>query len=275
MTVTFIFDVATHEPYVVDNQLVASSDYVTGMLRDLDVNNINIPVYSMYTDTFVIYIDFVAFLQYLRQEYIRSVIVYELPTYESNMSISTLIRSLQFVHPDIVTTIRIKDAEVLSRCFDMESWLIDEIFFEYLMLEAYKIWEEFQPYIRRVPDIRLFYLYVPFPLVPHNYTDRVSFRKEWATINKDRKVSLLFHDKTEHYSYKISFHINGKLDNLIVTKIVTGIAVYTYTYSWDSFDDSQTKNLASYECIQQGISHNESSTLRLRVLEKAARMRVA
>lgn len=92
----------------------------------------------------------------------------------------------------------IKHMEDLLLGFEVEAFFADNIFFVYLMKQAYKMWQLFLPTILSLPDERAVYLYTPYEFVPANYMGKDSFFNEWLSINADR--SVLLNDDNYYYT---------------------------------------------------------------------------
>jgi len=78
----------------------------------------------------------------------------------------------------------ITDVDTLIRCFHLESYFIDEWFLDYLMVQAYGMWDEVQLRTKELPNDELFYLHVPFPLIPSYLIRQASFCRDWVKVQE-------------------------------------------------------------------------------------------
>lgn len=110
--------------------------------------------------------------------------------------------------------------DILLNCFYLESYFIDESFLTCIMEKVYNVWQDFIPHISQVPDIRLFYLYVPFPLIPEEFADRVEFRRDWAKNNICKSRTIEFHNSSVQYKSSVIFYSdNNQMKELEVSQI--------------------------------------------------------
>jgi len=145
-----------------------------------------------------------------------------------------------FLHNNNVSIANVK---ILLQCFYLESFMVDNMFFIYLMSQAYKIWDEFYPCVNNTPNDRLVYLYCPYEFIPSKYMDDPHFYKEWLQINKNKIVTLvrksfdvvtsLTSNYNEEYYTDVKYHNNGQMMSfdvyhLVDDKIVGGKLLKTW-----------------------------------------------
>jgi len=244
MTVTYISD--SNEAEVANWQAV-SSKTAKDLMTDLRVTDVSVKIPHRYADIFGIYLNFL---------YTKTPEVVDYQENGSNWAVqyrkgqekkleriagwNNILRSLN------VTNI----PELLLRCFGMETFLADDEFYTWLMERVYDIWDEFQPYIKQLDDVRFFYLHVPFPLIPDYYRNKPGFRQEWLTVDQSRKgniVKVRTQGREYRYSNTIILYSNtGNLNKLSVMvtdeSLVGREETRFYTWQWHENGD-----LKSYE----------------------------
>lgn len=86
---------------------------------------------------------------------------------------------INFLH-DKPTTIT--DPVKLQLCFNMSNYFLDNKYFQYLVLQAYSIWDEFLPYIHDLPSEVQYNIYLdtPYEYLSHWFLNIIIFIKQWS-----------------------------------------------------------------------------------------------
>ena len=111
----------------------------------------------------------------------------------------------------------IDNVNKLFNCFNMETFFANDTFFNYLMQQAYTMWNDFYPCINCLPDVRMVYLHTPYELVPEMYMNTPSFFQEWIQINQNTKIAI----NGYVYSNNITYYDDGL--NLKTMELITAI----------------------------------------------------
>jgi len=165
MTVTFVL--SNGETPQVPNSLVSTSNLITSLMADANLDDVEIDVPDVYTYVFHYYINV------LNNKH-------------------TIINDDNNVDEDDETNKLTVDK--LLVCFNMESFFADDMFFDYLLRWAYRIWDSFYSHINVLPSEHLIYLHTPYEFVPTKYMNRPQYFKQWLQINQDIKVKLNTND---------------------------------------------------------------------------------
>jgi len=180
MTVTLIVD---QEIIELDNVTFRTSKAIVGALADTGKTDVEIKVLPEYWPVIGIYLNFIGGVSYDDKD--------------------------QLVYPDNLPVI--DDAKTLSVCFYMESFFDDQVFFGYLMKQAYAMWSKFLPLIDGCPHDRQIYLYSPYEFVPVQYRESPIFFEEWLTINANKEI-VLEGDVT--YYNQVWYHKNKQVEKV-------------------------------------------------------------
>lgn len=135
---------------------------------------------------------------------------------------------------------------ILCRCFELESYFVDDSFFDFLMKQVYEIWDSFQPYTTELPDSRLFYLYVPWQLIPEKFAINPNFCRDWVSHNNDIDIIIKSRDDYTCYTTKAAYTTNEAGANATITvtrsaAVVKGsqlagfapVGALTWSLAWD------------------------------------------
>jgi len=157
---------------ILSDSQVTSSKYITENLASYRNPVIEVP--SQYYDVIDIYLNFLL----ISQPYNASD---PFKNYRKHTEV-VFVNNLMNIYDNIT------DVNTLVSCFYLESYFDDDLFLSYLMVQVYRIWDEFQPAIKELPNTRLFYLHVPFPLCAETiypYIESTGFCRDWAKIEEE------------------------------------------------------------------------------------------
>jgi len=118
----------------------------------MNVNDVTIVVPTAYTSVFNIYSNF---LDYNELQYVDN---------DSKQCVLTV--------------------DTLLLCFNMESFFIDYMFFNYLICKSYSVWNDFHPHIHALPDSKTVYLHCSHKFIPVEYINDPTFFNMWIDINQ-------------------------------------------------------------------------------------------
>jgi len=189
----------------VNNEQLTSSKYITENLAPYQNSTLKIEVPDRYNKVIDIYLNFLQ----LPKPY----------NYLRDNTFSDDREGLQKYDPDTAKYPIIGDTQTLLTCFELESYFIDETFFRYLMVQVYRLWSNFQQCISRLPNDRLFYLHIPYPLVPERFTMSSSFRDEWLTINGDSQIKICSKSTFTNYYTLYCTLVERHVDSQLVDKL--------------------------------------------------------
>jgi len=102
--------------------------------------------------------------------------------------------------------LNINKIATLLQCFDMESYFIDNKFFEHLMTQAYTMWFEFYPVIGQLPNEQMAYLYTPYEFLPQTYIDNPTFMNQWLGLNQNKQIVI---DNNGEYKTIVTYYENA------------------------------------------------------------------
>ena len=118
----------------------------------------------------------------------------------------------------------------------MEAYFVDDRFFAYLMKQVYRVWDDFLPYIGQLPDDRMFYLQLPFPLLSNKYGSNANFVREWSKLrlNRNKKIIVSIGGRRWRYSNRARWYGNGNIATLrVVIQLVTLVSGPQTFLDWD------------------------------------------
>lgn len=259
MTVIFV---VANEEYLLANWQAVSSKYVLDLLDTYDSDDVTVTIPAVYSDVFDIYATFLStkikqrsYTDVAAADAISSL---DLPTdlYKQERQAKEL-RKTKLT--STLTDFQFNNlAELLVKCFELETFLADEDFYKWLMQQVYGIWDEMtedrmmidgqlRSYVGQLADKRLFYMHVPFPLVPVEYQGKPSFRRDWLAVNSGatssgatKPVEVLDHGMVHKYSTSISVYPGSQqIRELTVIEVAhlsqstTYYRRFRYIWKWD------------------------------------------
>jgi len=119
--------------------------------------------------------------------------------------------------------------DYLITCFDMESYFVDDNFFEYLIEQIRNEWNNIYKYINTMPNARSIYLHLPYDFIPDIYINNLHFFNEWISLNENKVISCnRYKDEymtvTSYYDDDDVDHDNSEqLEKLYVHHITNGV----------------------------------------------------
>ena len=149
-----IFDLGDGSGYKVPTKAAVRSQLVKGLLEDYKTGDATVPMPSQYKNIFRIYFESLKYTD-----------------------ISQM--------PDLIF-----DMGTLLLCFELETFLADDTFLNYLILQAYPLWDDFYPHIKELPARDDIYLHTPYDYLPERYRDNAEFWKKWFQLNVDKTITL-------------------------------------------------------------------------------------
>jgi len=204
MTVTLLLGQDRRE---VDNSLLQSSRTVLLLLSDLQQIDVEFRVPQQYLYVIGIYLEFI--------------------TKVSTSDKSELVDSSNLAVIDSV--------DKLLSCFLMESFFDDSTFFDYLIGQAYNVWNEFYPHVSSLPNDRSVYLYSPYEFVPKACMNKEGFFKEWFDINANKDIVL---NTKDTYCTYVRYYSNGQVKELDVYKIINERRCRVHEEVWSDLSSS-------------------------------------
>ena len=144
----------------------------------------------------------------------------------------------------------------LEMCFDMESYLDDPNYFQYLLRQMFGLWSsigsdflygDLNPNIRRSV-----LLWCPYDFVPIEYIDNAAFFKQWLINNENSEITV--DDITSQHDNKI----NSKLYFTFVERYDSGSIKELITYHTEAQDIKAHSIEVGYKTI---VEYNPDGTI--------------
>ena len=120
--------------------------------------------------------------------------------------------------------------EELLLCWNLESYLDDNNYFNWLMEQSYSWWSQFQPLIEQLAQVQQIYLHSPYQTLPDKYSGSFPFLWQWLDINVGKDIVL---NDTDSYSVEIMTDEEDAASDDIDTAITADVIS----------DDNKRKNL--------------------------------